>query len=146
MLRAILAVLVGYLVMSLAVFALFWVAYLALGPERVFQPGTYFVSAVWIAASLVVTLLAAVAGGYACAALGGSGAAKGLAGLVLVLGLAFAIPVLDPAKDPRPIAREPNTPNLEAMTNGRQPVWVALSLPFIGAAGALVGASRAKRR
>jgi hypothetical protein len=34
---------------------------------------------------------------------------------------------------------------MEAAANARQPVWVALALPFIGVAGVLIG-GRASRR
>jgi hypothetical protein len=48
MLKYIAAVIVSYLVMAIFLFAVFTAAYLALGPERVFQPGTYAVSTLWL--------------------------------------------------------------------------------------------------
>lgn len=145
MLKATLAVVGGYLVMAIVVFVAFTGLYLGMGPDRAFQPGTYYVSTLWIAVSLAVNLLAAIAGGFACAWISRGAAAKVLAALVLLLGIAFAIPVIDSSKDPRPIQREADTPNLVAMTNGRQPVWMALSLPLIGAVGTLLGAGRVRR-
>jgi hypothetical protein len=67
-----------------------------------------------------------------------------LAGLVLVLGLLMAVPVLlAPKEDPPPI-REGGMSNLEAMTQARQPGWVALINPVIGVFGVLAGAGMKK--
>ncbi|MDQ3667052.1 MAG: hypothetical protein M3410_10870 [Acidobacteriota bacterium] len=41
MLRAVLAVIVGYVVMVLLVFATFSLAYLLMGADGAFRPGTY---------------------------------------------------------------------------------------------------------
>jgi hypothetical protein len=144
-LKATLAVIAGYLVLAIVMFIAFTGLYLAIGADGAFQPGTYYVSTLWIGASIAVNVLAAAAGGWVCAAISRGAAAKVLAGLVLLLGIAFAIPVLDSTKDPRPVAREADTPNLVAMTNARQPVWLALALPVVGAVGVLTGASKARR-
>jgi hypothetical protein len=144
-LKATLAVIVGYVVMAIVMFVAFTGTYLGVGADRAFQRATYQVSALWVVVSVAVNLLAAMVGGWACAAISRGAAAKALAGLVLALGIAFAIPVLDPSKDPRPLDRTPNTPNLEAMTNARQPVWLALTLPVVGAVGTLLGAGRGRR-
>ncbi|MNC95311.1 hypothetical protein D3C83_124010 [compost metagenome] len=54
-------------------------------------------------------------------------------------------PVLDRAKDPRPTVRTADVGHMQAMFNARQPTWVALSLPVIGAIGILIGAARMRR-
>lgn len=66
-----------------------------------------------------------------------------LAGLVIVLGLLTAIPVLM-ANDPRPNVRDASVGNMEAMMNARQPAWIALLNPLIGAVGVMLG-SRMKK-
>ena len=69
MLRAILSVIAGYFAMFMIVFLSFSAAYLALGVDGTFQPGTYEVRAVWLVISFVLGLLAAMAGGWLCAAI-----------------------------------------------------------------------------
>ncbi len=143
MFRSIAAVVVGYLVMFLLVFTLFTAAYLAMGTEAAFTPGTYEVSTLWVVISFVLGLVAALVGGYVCAAIARRGKAPlALAALVLGLGLLFAIPVLTAPKASAP--RAGGVPNLEAMQNARTPGWVALLNPFVGAVGVLLGA-RLKR-
>jgi hypothetical protein len=65
---------------------------------------------------------------------------KWLAVLVLVLGLAFAIPVLQQAPVTEP--RTASVGNMEAMGKARQPPWAALLNPVIGVIGVLVGGRR----
>ena len=143
MYRSIAAVVVGYLVMFLLVFTLFTAAYLAMGTEAAFTPGTYEVSTLWVVISFVLGLVAALVGGYVCAAIARRGKAPlALAALVLGLGLLFAIPMLTAPKASAP--RAGGVPNLEAMRNARTPGWVALLNPFVGAVGVLLGA-RLKR-
>lgn len=145
MLKNVLAVVVGYVVMLVFIFVTFSGVYLAMGADRAFLPGTYEVSTLWLAASLALSLAAAIAGGWVCARVGGSSAApRALAALVLVLGVVMALPTLNPASDPRPTVRTGDVPNMEAMTNARQPAWVAFLLPVIGAAGVMIGARRSR--
>ena len=141
MARKILGVIVGYVVMALLVFLTFSVAYLAMGANHAFKPGTYNVSLRWIALSFVLGLIAAIVGGYTCALIARStGAAQVFAGVVVVLGILFAIPVLT-GSDTRPNTRPAEVPNMQAMQNARTPAWVALLNPIVGAVGVLVGAS-----
>ena len=87
-----------------------------------------------------VSAIAALAGGFVCASIAASPKAPlALAVVVLVLGILSAIPALMPSPTPAP--RQGNIGNLEAMNNARQPAWVALLLPVIGAGGALAGAT-----
>ena len=142
MLKGVLGVIVGYLAMAIVVFATLSGAYLTLGADRAFAPGTYEVSTLWLATSFTLSLIAAMVGGWVCSRIAGPGAVKALAGLVLVLGIILVIPALDPASDTRPTVRAADTPNLEAMTNARQPTWVSLTIPVLGAIGVLIGGSR----
>ena len=63
-----------------------------------------------------------------------------LAGLIIVLGLAMAIPVLthDDSNDPK--IRTSDLSNMDAMNQAKQPTWMALLNPFLGAFGVFVGA------
>jgi hypothetical protein len=141
MLRAIVGVILGYLIMAVLVFATFSMAYLAMGADGAFQPGSYEVTTLWLVTSFVLGLLAAVVGGAVCAFLGRGGKAPVvLAALVVALGLLMALPAVMAADSGQPKVREGNVPNLEAMQSARQPAWVALVNPFLGAAGVLLGA------
>ncbi len=144
--RTILGIVVGFLVMYLVVFVGLTAAYLGLGQDGAFQPGVYDVTPTWILIWLLVSLLAAVIGGFVCWWIGrGRGAALVLAGLVLVLGLALAVPVLTAPVPETPPARSGAVGNMAAMQNAREPVWMALLNPVLGAAGVLLGGWRRRR-
>lgn len=146
MARSILAVVAGYATLALLIFVSFTLLYLVLGADRSFEPGNYDASTLWVLTSFPLGVAASVAAGYVCAALARGGRApQVLAGVVLVLGLLFAVPVLR-AADNAPAARAGDVPNMEAMQQARQPKWVALVNPFIGAVGVLVGAGLRRRR
>jgi hypothetical protein len=140
MVKGIIAVVVGYAVMFVLIFATFTAAYLAMGADRAFQPGSYEVSCLWLTVSFALGLIASVVGGYVCAAVaGGRQAPLVLALLVVVLGLVMAVPVAL-AGDVEGKARIGDVANIEAMNNARQPVWVVFLNPLLGAAGVLLGA------
>jgi heme/copper-type cytochrome/quinol oxidase subunit 3 len=141
MLRMIGAVVAGYLAMAVLVFCLLTAAYLTMGTDAAFRPGSYDVSTTWLAASLPLSFVAAVAGGYVAAMLAKRRwrkAAVALAALVLVLGIVSA--VMEANKPDAPAARTGDVPNMQAMMSARQPFWVCLVMPLIGVAGTLVGA------
>jgi hypothetical protein len=138
MLRAIVGGIIGYLVMALAVFVGFSAAYLALGADWAFQPGSYDASGQWIILSLALGLVAAIVGGWICTAITDRPRpARVLAGIVLVLGLFMAVPTFMPAQSPGP--RTGDVPMMDAMQRARTPAWLAVINPFIGAAGILIG-------
>lgn len=145
MARTALAVIVGYLVMAVVVFASVAGLFATMGADRAFQPGRFEPSALWLVATLTSSFVAAVVGGLVAGRIGGARAAKVLAGVVLVLGLVLAAPVLVPGMDTRPTERIPGMSDMDAMKNGRQPVWVTVGLPFLGALGAVLGGSRGRR-
>ena len=62
MLKKLVAVIVGYLVMFVVVFMCLTAGYLALGADKVFQPGSYEVTALWLIVWFIVSLGAALAG------------------------------------------------------------------------------------
>ncbi len=63
-----------------------------------------------------------------------------LIGIVIVLGVVFAIPVLTGSTDVATTARPDTVTMMEAMSNARQPTWIALLNPLLGAVGVLLGA------
>lgn len=145
MFRAILGVIAGYVVTAVFVFGLLTCAYLAMGADMAFRQGTYDLSLSWIIVSFVVNAIAAVIGGFVCAAISRSmRAAQVFAGLVLVFGILLAIPVLR-GTDTRPNVRSGAVSNMKAMQAARTPSWVALLNPVVGAVAVLVGAGLKKR-
>ena len=139
--RLIGSVVVGYLVMAVLVFALLSGAYVAVGTDRAFLTGSYDVSMLWSALSIVLGLVAAWVGGMTCTAIARDPRGwKWLAVLVLALGLALAVPTLQ--QPPNPAPRLGDVRLMEAVTKGRQPPWAALLNPVIGALGVMVGGRR----
>lgn len=147
MLRTIGAVLLGYAVMFLVVFLLMSGAFLGLGAERAFQPGSYQVSGLWTVISIAIGLVAAVAGGMATAKVGRARRDPlVLGGVVVVLGLLMAIPTLSPPEGGTPAVRDASVGNLQAMQRAQPPAWLAFLNPVIGAAGVFIGARRVRGR
>ena len=143
--RKIGGVIVGYIVMAAFIFLSFTLLYLILGTEGSFKPASYQVSAVWLIASLILGLIAAVIGGYVCVMIAKEQkTAYILAGIVLVLGILFALPGLSVSDEEMNKVREGNVPNMEAMQNAKQPPLVLILNPIIGAVGVILG-SRMKK-
>jgi hypothetical protein len=140
--RTIGGVILGYVVMAVIVFCSLTAAYLAMGADAAFRPGSYDVSGLWIVVSIIVGLAAAIVGGWVSATVARDARApKILAAVVFVLGLAVAIPVLTaPSAPPKP--RLGDVPNLQAMADAHTPAWIALLNPIVGAAGVMIGGRR----
>ena len=145
MTRTVVAVIVGYVMMFVLMTLAFFGMYALLGGERAFKPASWDASNLWIAIALVLSLLVAVIAGIICAMIARGGKAPlALAGLVFVLGLIFAVPSLIANQVDQGVrASEP--PLFEAMQKAKQPNWVPLAFPVIGAVGVLVGARLIKR-
>jgi len=141
MLKSILGVIVGYVVMALFSFAAFTCAYLGLGVDRVFEAGSYDVSTIWMVIMIVLSLVGGILGGLVCAAISKSkGACMAFAGIVLGLGLIFA--VMTKMKDHPDTARSGDVPNFEAMQKAQTPTWLCMLTPVLGAAGVVFGAKK----
>ena len=143
--RAILAVIVSYVVMFLLFFAGFTCAYLILGADQAFKPGSYHVSNRWLALSFALHIVVGLIGGFLCAAIAKGGKAPlALAIVAVVIGLLLGIPAIM-ARNMPSTPRTHNVPNLEAMQKVRQPVWAPIALPIVAAIGILIG-GKLKRR
>ena len=139
--RLIGSVVVGYIVMFCVVFLVFTGAYFALGADRAFLPGSFDASMLWNVLTVVLGFLAAVIGGMVCLMMAKDARGpKWLAVLVFLIGIAFAIPVLQqaPVSEPRPAGLS----MMEAMGKARQTPWTALLNPVIGVLGVMVGGRR----
>lgn len=135
------AAVLGYVVMFVGVFLLMTIAWMILGADGAFAPGTWDISSTWIIASIFVGLFAAIPGGMIATKIGSDGlAVKILIGLVVVLGIASAIP--DPGT--APAIRPEGVSMWDAVASAVQPRWLALLNPVIGVVGIMIGASKAK--
>jgi uncharacterized membrane protein YeaQ/YmgE (transglycosylase-associated protein family) len=119
-----------------------------MGQDGAFQEGTTEVTALWIITSVVLSIIGALIGGV-LAALISRGRSQTpvriLAGVVLVLGLASAaVQLAKPEPDPN--AEPPGEiSTMEAMSQARQPTWVAFANPVVGVVGVLAGGALAAR-
>lgn len=139
MVRNISGVVVGYLAMFTFIFTSFTALYFILGAEGAFEQDTYEVSVLWIIISFVLSIIAALLGGFICKLISkNEKVVLVLAGLVFVLGVIFAIPSLSENNDVVEM-RDKDVPNLEAMQNAKQPPIAALLNPIIGALGVFLG-------
>jgi MFS family permease len=144
MVRKILGAIAGYLVFAIGIFLLFSALYLALGPDRAFLPAKYDPTMLWTVSAFILGFIASVIGGFVAALIGRSGAVKIMAGLVLLIG---AIVVVMLAMDSKPVeVRTGDVPNMEAMMKAREPVWVGVVNPLLGAIGVFVGGSLRKNK
>lgn len=144
--RAILAVIVGYVAMFLLLFVGFTGAYLILGADQAFKPGSYQVSNRWLALSFALHIVIGVIGGFICAAIAKGGKAPlALAIVAVVIGLLLGIPAIMAQRNTPSTPRGRNVPNLEAMQKVRQPVWAPVALPIVAAIGIMIGGSLKRR-
>jgi hypothetical protein len=135
------AVVVGYLAMAVFVFLTFTLAYLAMGTERAFQPGTYDVSTLWLALAIVLGFAGAALGGMIAARIGGERGVRTLLIVVVLLGLVNAVfTMMSPGENKGP--RTAAVPVMEAMTAAKQPTWSPWADILLGAAGTIVGGRR----
>ena len=129
----------GYVVMFAAVFLMLTLGWAVLGAGGSFRPGSWETSTVWVVVTLVVDVLAALAGGYVAVLIAKRQlGAQVLAGLVLVLGVAMAVPMFTAA--PAALSPRPDIVTMmDSMGKARQPMWLIVATPFLGALFALLG-------
>ena len=145
MVRNILGVVLGYVAMFAFVFITFTILYFILGADGSFESGTFEVSLIWIIISFILSIAAALLGGYLCTLISkNQKAALVLAGLVLVLGIVMAIPALNDSSNEVQEMRSADVPNMEAMQKAKQPPIVLLLNPIIGALGVFAGSKLRK--
>ena len=147
MTRKIIGVVVGYVVMFLIVFICFTVLYLILGTEGAFKPNSFEVSTIWIVLSTIVSIVAAVLGGYVCTII-----AKNkkptmiLAAIVFVLGIILAIPSFGDYEESIKKERSSELSNMEAMQSAKPPPLVLILNPILGALGTIAGSKLWKEK
>lgn len=138
--RTVVAVIVGYIAIFCFTAGSFTVAFLLLGVDGSFQPGTYDITPTWGITAIVLSLVAALVGGAVCGLIArpGSKAPHAFAAVVFLLGVISA--ATQGAREV-PDTREADVAVFEAASNAKQPAWYAWSLPVIGALGTFAGAS-----
>jgi hypothetical protein len=140
MARAIIAVIVSYIIMFVLTFCAFTGVYMVLRGDGSFKPASFEASNRWVAIAFGVNFVVAVIGGLICAAIARGGKAPlALAIVVFVLGLLLAIPSLMAQKTNAGLVRSGDVPMMEAMQKAQEPVWVPFTFPFVGAIGVLIG-------
>lgn len=146
MIRAVLGIVIGFIVWIALVVIGIAAAYVGMGPEGMFQGDSYDVTVKYVLVCLGIAFLAAILGGYTCAAI--SHLPKPpvvLAVIILVFGILDVLPYVMTG-DQEVVVRPPEVSNLEIAKNARPPIWLALVIPIICAAGVLGGAQlRGKR-
>ena len=145
MARAIIGVIVGYVLMFLLNFAAFVTMYAVMGPEQAFEPGLYLASTKWIVVSFIMILITGAIAGVVCAVIAKGGRAPLVLAIVVVaLGLALAVPAMLKANVNSKLVRTGDVPSMQAAQLAYWPVWCPFTFPFISAIGVMVG-GRLKR-
>lgn len=144
MLRKLLGAVAGYIAFFLCTYLLFTGISLLLGPDRLFLPGNYDPSMLWILSAFILGFIAATIGGYTAALIGKNGAVKIMATLVVLIGALVFVLLLreNRAVEPRTV----DLPTMEAMFKAREPLWVAAVNPLIVATGVFAGGALRARR
>jgi hypothetical protein len=147
MLRTVGSVILGYIVIAAFVFLSFSLLFVAMGPDRAYQPGTYEVSALWVVVSIVLSFIAAVLGGWVCVLVARTQLGPQiLAAAILVFGLVLAVMQLGSAPADLPTVRDASVGVMEAMRNSRNPTWINFVTPLVAVVGILAGARLVGRK
>ena len=146
MARAIIGVIVGYVIMFILNFLGFVTLYTVIGPDQAFKPRLFLASNKWIAISFVIIFITGTIAGLICAAIAKGGKAPlALAVVVIALGLLLAIPAIMKAQANAKLVRGRNVPQMEAAQKAYWPTWTPFTFPIISAIGVLIG-GKLKRR
>ena len=141
MLRNILAAIAGYVVMAAVLFVFFSLLWVAVGPSRAFQPGSWEVPVGWALGSLVLGFVGAYIAGLVCVRVGRDArAATILIGLVIVFGVVRALTPVEMPTELRP----DDVSMMEATAGAVHPAWFNWLNPLIGALGVLFGSRKSR--
>jgi hypothetical protein len=138
MLRSIAAVVVAYIAMGVLIMGAFAGLWFGLGPDRLLQPGTWKGNMLLCIAAPAITVIGGLFGGWMCAKIGRGGKpVMAMAGVVLALGMVMGYFTLQKPEPTGP--RDPGMTAMQIMEKGREPTWLAIANPIIGAAAVLIG-------
>jgi len=138
MLRSIIAVIGSYIVMAVLIVGVFMGLWLGMGPDRLLEPASWKGNMLLTIAAPAITVIGGLFGGWMCAKISRSRKpVMVLAGLVFVLGMTMAFFTL---QEPEPTGpRDPAMTMDQIMEQGREPTWLAILNPIIGAGAVLIG-------
>ncbi|MCR9074415.1 MAG: hypothetical protein NXI07_00095 [bacterium] len=144
--RNILGVIAGYIAMAIIIFVVQIGGYFVLGPDRVYQPGSFQLSVLYLVIWAVSGLAAAFVGGLVCAIVTkhSKGAVLSMIALmVLFSGFQLVGVLMQPKLTAEESVRTAELSTEEIFERGQKamPVWVVLTNPIIGVAGVMLGAS-----
>lgn len=138
MLRSILAVIASYIAMAILIIAVFSALMIGLGPNRLLKPGAWEGNMFLTITAPSLTIVAGLFGGWLCTKIARKPKPViALAVLVLVLGFVTAYSILQKPFPTGP--RDPNLTTQQFMEQGREPTWLAISNPILGAGAVLIG-------
>ena len=136
---SLLAVVSGYVAMVIVIMGAFSLAYLIMGANWSYQPGSWNVSTAWVIVSILIGFGTACLGGRICTWISRNHTApKYLIAVILAMGMFYAMMAAPPdAETVRMI--EPSL--LEAMDgeNTVQPRWFLWLNPLLGSVGVALG-------
>src|SRR6476646_5079559 len=137
MIRSILAMVAGYIVLSIFFFVAFIGVYSLLGVDFVFKPESYAVTPLWWVFSAVIGLVGSALAGYVCAAISKSmRVCQIFAGVVFVILILFCIPKM---RDSTPRFRSGPVSTMDAMRMTQMPIWMHVVNPVLSALGVILG-------
>jgi hypothetical protein len=147
--KAILGVIVGYVVIFVWVMVTMAVALMVLDRSFAYEQGTLEATGRWSLVAIALGLVGAILGGFVTAVIAPSPRrtpVKVLAGILLVLGLALAVLhvlVDDPTAEPsKPVAQ---MSMFEAASESIAPTWYNFAIPVVGCVGVLIGGGLKRR-
>ena len=136
------AAVLGYVAVAIVSFVLSAIMWLVLGPDGAFRPGSWDTSPAWNAGWIVVAVVGAAAGGYACAKVAADQYGIWMLVALLLVGGALSLAFYVPAEAG---ARPADVDMMAGMSSARNPTWLGwLNLP-LAAVGALLGARMARQ-
>ena len=144
MLKATLAMIVGYVIKFVLTVLVLTGVYKVLGTDASFLPDSYEPSRLWLIAMLATIAVSAVLAGVVCCKIGGAQGVKALIVLILVLETVLVMTMETPAD--RPETRPEIVGSMEAPAWAETPRWAEFAQPVIGAIGVLIGAGLAGRK
>ena len=144
MLKSILSVVVGYLVMAVVVMITMSLLWAVAGSDFAYYEGTTRATTAWSVIGLLLSCVAAVAGGYVARTIAPTPTAvRVLAGIILALGLVMAVAHLsvdDPTGTEALAERSIDELSMfEASAETVAPAWYNFFIPLVGAAGVIYG-------
>ncbi len=135
--RAIGAVIAGLLVCMVLLSGGLTIAYLAIGAERTFEPGTYDATTLWLVIMVVVGIAGALLGGLVCRLIARRmKPVHVLAVLYFALGMYGAVSSMN---RPDPGLRAGDVSLQDSVNKTEEPTWFLFINPVLGYIGVLIG-------